>query len=353
MTRALLVMALLGCSACYEDQVGPSQSDSERRLKEKAQEDAILKAHLQKGPPQPLRELNDFDVMLDAGTLKQSAAPKPLPELPKPLGQPDGALLVKAWRDAKSGDFVTVQCAHFISLYGNRVRRRVQLRLEVAEADDRALKLRVRGGGVEEHDSTNPATKRKHWTADFHGAAELVMQRAPDEKLGAAQPARNLSDAVARVIDLGAAKIEARCAESKGSVEVERKERCIATETARLYLTAGLVSELGPMTNNGCKVTGFGNTAPAPHLPSDVDATQYSFTERGGAKFRERAASAAGGMVRTELQRLKYVRAPEAGSVSWDGRNFAPGLVDTRKQHVLDWALQRVMPEYPEQLATD
>lgn len=356
MRSPVLAVLALALTACADDERAlEGRSVAELEVKKKALADQALQAHLQKGAINqvaPLREYAEEDAGSPAGVGKAAALPGDT-ELPKPVVQADPGALLRGWQKARVGDFVTVSCAHFVNKFGNRVRRRVQLRLDVVAADAKSVIVRVRGTGNEEHDSSHPEVKRRHWTAEFKGAGELVMQREADETLGIPIPARNLAPPVDRPVDLGKRRLPSRCSQLPTPNEEDKVERCVAAEPADLYLTAGLVSELSALTRNGCHVTSYGGVEPPKRSAADGDGFQFAFTRRGDAEFRERALLAAGGLVKLEVQRLRYVRAAEPGSVLFEGKHYAPSVTDTKRLQLLDWAIQRVMPEYPLQLPVE
>lgn len=349
---ALLILCFTACDDGPDLSKLPSVT--ERRVRERAQKEQAIGAIERRGPPQALGELKDFDVVGDAGVPEPGALQPLEPAVGDPpvLAQPDSKALIAAWAKAEVGDFVTVRCKRSVSLYGNRVTRTVQLVLDVVDADKQTVTVRVRGTGREQHDSTNPRTKNKHWAVDMSGAAKLTLRRAPDAKLGAPVPVRNLAEPKHGTARVGNGSLNIRCAASSTSAEADPKERCLAADPGSLYLTAGLLSELSVKAKNGCEVTDVARAPPTPLRTSDVDAAQYALSDRG-RKFRERVLVAAAGMVRVELQGLQPLHKEQPSSVVFDGKHYAPKIVDTRKLHLLDWAIQRVMPSFPTQLAVD
>lgn len=340
-----LTLIVVASAACVDEASVRRETEAESEVKKKATADQAAKV---RDGLKPIGELRRFeDVVVDAGS--RVAFPPLQLHPPKALEQPEPATLARAWEEAKRGDFVELSCAHFVNRFGNRVRRRVQASLQVVSADPRAVVVRMRATGTEEHDSTRPEVKRKHWTAKFSSAADLVVLRVVDQELGPPLPARHLAVPDETVMTISKQPVTALCSRLP-TVDEDQKKRCVASEPGELYLTAGLVSDVETATGNGCRVTAFGAKTASQKQQPEQDAAQYMFVRRGNTLSRERVIAAAAGVVKVEVQGLRYLRKPEAGSVVFEQRNYAPGVVDARKLQLLDWVLQRVFNKYPVQL---
>ena len=347
--RSLTASALLLCaSACLDADEAKRELPSITRAKEQAHADARAR----QGLNPPLGELKQFDeTAADAG----SAAVMPKTIVAEPVqapSQPDGQALLRGWGKATPGDYAVIGCSHFVNMFGNRVRRRAQLRLEVVAEDAVSVILRISGTGSEEHDSSRPEVKRKHWKLDLKGSAELVMLRGVDQGLGAPLPARHLGSPAQKQVAVGQARVLASCSRLEAS-GTEARDRCVAAETAKHYLTAGLISELSADTSNGCRLLESGGVVASKRNARDKDGTEYLVLRRGDQEFRERVLTAAGGLVKLEVQRLRYLRRAEPGSVVFEKKHYAPDVIDTRSLHLVDWALRRIVPGFPPQLAMD
>lgn len=379
---AAALLALATLSSCFdmpeeekEEQDEKSMSEAEQALKFRQAVDA-------KGKAKPKVQLREFGTeapkkqeppkeepvavqlqvahTVDAGAEAEVAARPELVDAGAEVAEvAAGNPLLAAWKNAKAGDFVNVRCMADVQMFQNQVVRNVTLKLAVKSATADQLTLVVDAQGTEDRPNRKVKKDQKPpKTLDIKGSYELVISREPK---GTKEPALplELGTATEQELKVGSATVKASCTKDDQSAsDGPLRERCVSADPASVYLTNGalkLTEQWKSRASSGkkvCEVTAFGNGAPPPAAKRTA-ATEWTYADRGDGHFREQVASASAGLVEIQFDRLAVAKKSDKQTVTFADKKYVVGLRDRRTVPLLDWALQRTIPDFPSQLADE